>query len=92
MDLNKAVDDSPHQVLGIYFYVNFVPGEYFNGLLDFREPAIKMSLTRLNAQHVGFEREGQQFGHKGAMGWGGIKKIKKTQNQNSRYSQHTIVL
>ncbi|TNN66827.1 hypothetical protein EYF80_022896 [Liparis tanakae] len=55
-------------VLGIYFYVNFVPGEYFNGLLDFREPAVKMSPARLNAQHVGFEREGQQFGHKGAMG------------------------
>lgn len=32
-------------VLGIYFYINFVPGEYFNGLLDFRKPTIKMSPT-----------------------------------------------
>lgn len=55
MNLNKAVDlqdhlflffpSPPHppHVLGIYFHINFVPGEYFNGLLDFRKPAIKMS-------------------------------------------------
>ncbi len=53
MNLDKAVDLQdqllfflllpPPCVLGIYFYVNFVPGEYFNGLLDFRKPTIEMS-------------------------------------------------
>ena len=32
----------PPHVLGIYFDINFVPGEYFDGLLDFRKLAIKM--------------------------------------------------
>lgn len=56
MNLDKAVNlqehllflpSPPHppHVLGIYFYINFVPGEYFNGLLDFGKPTIKMSPT-----------------------------------------------
>lgn len=33
----------PPHMLGIYLYINFVPGEYFNGLFYFRKPTVEMS-------------------------------------------------
>lgn len=33
----------PPYALGIIFYINFVSGEYFNSLFNFRKPRIKLS-------------------------------------------------
>lgn len=74
MYMNKAVYFQGHLrlfpscVLGIVFHINFVPGEYFNSLLNFRESTIKTSPACSKAQMVCSEREGQQFSHESTMG------------------------
>lgn len=45
----------PPHVLRIYFNKNFVPREYFNGLLDFRKPTIKLGTSRAKTQIVSSE-------------------------------------
>lgn len=56
----------PH-CLRINLDVNFVPGEYFNGLLDLREPTFKIGTARTDTEIVSLEREGQQLRHQGLM-------------------------
>lgn len=57
------------RVLGIYFYKNSVSGENFYGFFNFRKPTVKLGPAWANTQTVSFERQGEQLGHQGAVGW-----------------------
>lgn len=69
----------------IYLYINFVPREYFYGLLNFRKPTLKLSASRAHAQSVSLEREGQHLSHQGVMSW-----EKQPETAQSGYSKRRI--
>lgn len=78
----------PPHVLGIYLYINFIPGEYFNGLFDFRKSTFKLGSTWANTQTVSFEGQWQQLSHQGTMG---CEKTATTELEKQIFTKHVVL-